>query len=168
MVPVRLMMFRVIDGALYDLTSHGRHLTHEEHHFLEPWKTNYSFTFLGTLPFDRCVRGSYISIFGANMSTLPNFKLSPHPFAHFHIVHHGEPIPPLAQWERGGAFVFRVCDNVLPCAICSVGKSHGPQRSSLISVVQMNCCCQSGGFMSEVKSEVMNIFWSMVTNFFLF
>lgn len=110
------------------------------------------------------VSGTYISIFEANMSTLPDFKLSPHPFTHFHIIHHGEPIPSSALWERGGAFVFRVCDNVLPCAICSVGKSHGPQGSSPICEVRMNCCCQSGGF----KSEVINIFWSMVTIFFFF
>lgn len=165
MAPVLLMMFPVIDGTLYDLTSHGN-LTHEEHHFLETRKTNYSFTYMGTLPFDRYASGTYISIFEANMSTHPDFKLSPHPFAHFHIIHHGEPIPPSALWERGGAFVFRVCDSVLPCAICSVGKSHGPQGSSPICEVQMYCCCQSGGFKSEVKSEVINIFWSMVINFF--
>lgn len=163
MAPVRLMMFPVIDVTLYDLTSHGKHLTHEEHHFLETWKTNYSFTYMGTLPFDRYVSGTYNSIFEANMSTLPDFKLSPHPCAHFHIIHHSEPIPLLALWERGGAFVFRVCDNVLPCAICSVGKSHGSQGSSPICEVQINCCCQSGGF----KSEVINIFWYMVTIFYL-
>lgn len=138
------------------------------HNFLETWKTNYSFTNMGTLPLDRYVSGNYIIIFEANMSTLSAFKLSPHPFAHLHIIHQGEPVPPSALWERGGAFVFRVCDNVQPCAICSVGKSHGPQGFSPICEVQMNCCCQSGGFMSEVKSEVFKKCWSMVTDFFGF
>ncbi len=53
MVPVHLMMFPVIDGTSCDLISHGEHLTHGEHHFLETWKTNYTFTCMGTLPFDR-------------------------------------------------------------------------------------------------------------------
>lgn len=79
---------------------------------------------------------------------------SPHPFAHFHLIHQGEPVPPSALWERGGAFVFRVCDNVQPCAICFVGKSLGPEGFSPICEVQRNCCCQSGGFKSEVKSDV--------------
>lgn len=35
MAPVRLMMFPLIDGTLYDLTSHGKHLTDEGHNFLE-------------------------------------------------------------------------------------------------------------------------------------
>lgn len=86
MVPVCLMMFPVIDGALYDLTSRGRLLTYEEHHFLETRKTNYSFTYTRTRPFDRHVSGTYISVIQANMSSLSDFSLSPHPFIQFHII----------------------------------------------------------------------------------
>lgn len=48
---------------------------------------------MGTLPFDRHVSGTYISIIEANMSSLPDFKLSPHPFTQFHMTHDGEPVP---------------------------------------------------------------------------
>ncbi len=86
------------------------------------------------------VSGTYISIIEANMSSLPDFKFSPHPFTQFHITHDAS-LFQLSTAGWGGAFVFRLCDHVLPCAICSVCKSHDPQRSSPICEVQMNCCC---------------------------
>jgi len=48
----------------------------------------------------------------------------------------------------------------------ALSANHMFPRGLVLCEEEMSFCCQSGGFKSEVKSEVIKKCWSMVTFFF--
>ncbi|KAL1272495.1 hypothetical protein QQF64_028357, partial [Cirrhinus molitorella] len=78
---------------------------------------------MGTLPFDRHVSGTYISIIEANMSSLSDFNLAPHPFTQFHITHQGEPVPP--QHCRMGREALAAYVSPVPLSLRTVLRTSG-------------------------------------------